>query len=205
LVAAIRFVGDAFSGVIKIIGSIIGIVKSVVQIIIGLFAIITGDWGKAKDMLWKGFSGLVSSMKVLFSGIKDIFFAPFKAAFNLIAGAWNNTVGKLSFSIPSWVGFGLGGKGFSMPKIPLLAQGGVVPATPGGMLAVIGEGGRSERVEPLDASGLSAGDRAVIAAIAAQRGGDINITVNPSAGMNEVELANIIGRQIAWQMRRGAA
>lgn len=204
LVAAIRFVGDAFSGVIKIIGSIIGIVKSVVQIIIGLFAIITGDWGKAKDMLWKGFSGLVSSMKVLFSGIKDIFFAPFKAAFNLIAGAWNNTAGKLSFTVPSWVPK-FGGNGFSMPKIPLLAQGGIVPSTPGGMLAVIGEGGRSERVEPLDASGLSAGDRAVIAAIAAQRGGDINITVNPSAGMNEVELANIIGRQIAWQMRRGAA
>lgn len=204
LVAAIRFVGDAFSGVIKIVGGIIGAIKSAVQIIIGMFALLTGDWGKAKDMLLKGFGGLISSMKVIFSGIKDILFAPFKLAFNLIAGAWNNTVGKLSFSVPKWVP-GFGGNGFSMPKIPLLAQGGVVPATPGGMLAVIGEGGRSERVEPLDASGLSAGDRAVIAAIAAQRGGDINITVNPSAGMNEVELANIIGRQIAWQMRRGAA
>jgi len=204
LVAAIRSIGDVFGGVIKVIGGIVGVVMNVGKIIMGLFALLTGDWDKAKKLLFDGFKGLFNSMKVLFSGIKDIFFAPFKLAFNLIAGAWNNTVGKVSFTVPDWVPK-LGGKGFSMPKIPLLAEGGVVQATPGGMLAVIGEGRRNERVEPLDASGLSAGDRAVIAAIGAQRGGEIHITVNPSAGMNEVELANIIGRQIAWQMRRGAA
>lgn len=204
LVAAIRAIGDTFGGVIKVIGGIVGVVMNVAKIIMGLFALLTGDWDKAKKLLWDGFKGLFNSLKVLLSGVKDIFFAPFKLAFNLIAGAWNNTVGKVSFTVPDWVPK-LGGKGFSMPKIPLLAEGGIVQATPGGMLAVIGEAGRNERVEPLDASGLSAGDRAVIAAIGAQRGGEIHITVNPSAGMNEVELANIIGRQIAWQMRRGAA
>jgi hypothetical protein len=37
--------------------------------------------------------------------------------FGLIASAWNNTVGKLSFTLPSWIPGKLGGKTFSMPKI----------------------------------------------------------------------------------------
>jgi hypothetical protein len=36
--------------------------------------------------------------------------------FDLIASAWNNTVGKLAFTIPDWVPL-LGGKKFAMPKI----------------------------------------------------------------------------------------
>ena len=36
--------------------------------------------------------------------------------FNAIASVWNNTVGKLAFTIPSWVPL-LGGKSFAMPKI----------------------------------------------------------------------------------------
>ena len=38
------------------------------------------------------------------------------AVFNGIAAVWNNTVGKLHFTIPSWVPL-LGGKEFAMPKI----------------------------------------------------------------------------------------
>jgi phage-related minor tail protein len=51
----------------------------------------------------------------------------FKTAFNAIAAIWNNTVGKLSFKVPDWVPK-LGGKGFSVPKIPMLAAGGIVTA-----------------------------------------------------------------------------
>ena len=36
--------------------------------------------------------------------------------FNAIAAVWNNTVGRLAFTIPSWVPL-LGGKSFAMPKI----------------------------------------------------------------------------------------
>jgi uncharacterized membrane protein (Fun14 family) len=68
----------------------------------------------------------------------------FKTAFNAIAAIWNNTVGKLSFEIPKWVP-GLGGKGFSVPKIPMLAAGGIVT---GPTLAMIGERG-PEAVIPL--------------------------------------------------------
>ncbi|PZG18984.1 hypothetical protein C1I95_12460 [Micromonospora craterilacus] len=81
--------------------------------------------------------------------VRDILMAPFKAAFNGISRLWNGTVGKLSFTVPSWVGGPFGGKGFSMPKLPQLAKGGIVRATRGGTLAWVGEGGEDEAVAPL--------------------------------------------------------
>lgn len=72
----------------------------------------------------------------------------FKFLFNGIATIWNNTVGKLSFKVPSWVP-GLGGKGFDVPDIPMLANGGIVT---GPTLALIGERG-PEAVVPLSRGG----------------------------------------------------
>ncbi len=88
---------------------------------------------------------------------------------------------------------------------PQLAQGGIVPATPGGTIARIGEAGRPERVEPLDPQGLSKRDRAMIQMLAGGSGAGATINVYPSQGMNESELASIISRQIAFQLRRGGA
>jgi hypothetical protein len=73
----------------------------------------------------------------------------YKAIFNGIATLWNSTIGKLSFEVPSWVP-GLGGKGFSVPKIPMLADGGIVT---GPTLAMIGERG-PEAVIPLNRGGI---------------------------------------------------
>ena len=83
----------------------------------------------------------------------------FKTVFNGIARAWNSTVGKLGFSIPDWVP-GIGGKGFQMPDIPMLANGGIVT---GPTLALIGEAG-PEAVIPLDRMG--------------SMGGGANVTIN---------------------------
>jgi hypothetical protein len=69
----------------------------------------------------------------------------YKTIFNTIANLWNNSIGKLSFKFPSWVP-GVGGSGFSVPKIPMLADGGIVN---GPTLAMIGERG-PEAVIPLD-------------------------------------------------------
>lgn len=73
----------------------------------------------------------------------------FKTVFNGIASLWNNTVGKIKFTIPGWVP-GIGGKGFDMPDIPMLANGGIVT---GPTLAMIGEGRGPEAVIPLDRMG----------------------------------------------------
>jgi hypothetical protein len=85
----------------------------------------------------------------------------YKEIFNGIAKAWNNTIGKLSFEFPKWVP-GLGGKGFSAPKIPMLADGGIIKASPGGTLALIGEGGKDEAVIPLDRMGGMGGNNITI-------------------------------------------
>jgi hypothetical protein len=86
-----------------------------------------------------------------------------KGVFNGIAMIWNNTVGKLSFSVPSWVP-GIGGKGFSMPDIPMLANGGIVTSP---TLALIGEAG-PEAVIPLSQMG--------------DMGGGGNVTINVNGG-----------------------
>lgn len=76
------------------------------------------------------------------ASLRDKLLAPFKAAFNAVAGLWNRTLGKLSFTVPGWVP-GIGGKGWSMPKLPMLAKGGNI--TRAGM-AVVGDGGEPEVV-----------------------------------------------------------
>jgi hypothetical protein len=86
----------------------------------------------------------------------------FKTVFNSIASLWNSTIGKLSFKVPSWVP-GLGGKGFDVPNIPMLAAGGIVT---GPTLAMIGEAG-PEAVIPLDRMGQMGGG-----------GTTVNINVN---------------------------
>ena len=85
------------------------------------------------------------------------------------------------------------------------AKGGIVPPTPGGVLARIGEAGRAERVEPLDPDGLSKRDKAMIQMLSGGAGGGTTINVYPSQGMNESELAEIVSRKIAFAMRKGAA
>jgi hypothetical protein len=89
-------------------------------------------------------SGSIDLIKSYFTGVLGFY----KAMFNGIASLWNNTFGKLSFKIPSFVP-GIGGKGFDVPNIPMLAEGGIVNRA---TLAVIGESG-PEAVVPLSRAG----------------------------------------------------
>lgn len=92
------------------------------------------------------FRSLPSWIRDAVSTIVTILMAPFKTAFNAIAKAWNNTVGKLSFKAPSWIP-GIGGKGWDMPDIPVLDVGGLVTRPTMAMLAA---NSRPEAVIPLD-------------------------------------------------------
>ena len=89
-------------------------------------------------------SGSIDLIKGYFSTVLGFY----KSIFNGIASLWNNTIGKLSFKVPGWVP-GLGGKGFDVPNIPMLAAGGIVTAP---TLAMIGEAG-PEAVVPLSRVG----------------------------------------------------
>jgi len=94
------------------------------------------------------FGVIKNSVKAGMDAIKDylgFILGIYKGIFNAIASLWNNTFGKLSFKVPGWVP-GIGGKGFDVPNIPMLAEGGIVTAP---TLALIGERGK-EAVIPLD-------------------------------------------------------
>jgi phage-related protein len=150
---------------------------------------------KIGDAIRKSIGGAIDFVKSLFSGITSAF----QTVLQKFKDFWNSTIGGKGFKAPKW----LGGWEF---KIPMLAKGGVVMPSAGGTLARIGEAGRPERVEPLDPDGLSVRDRAIISMLAGNSGGSgTTINVYPSAGMNERELANLVSKQLAYQLRKGAA
>jgi len=119
--------------------------------------------------------GIVTGTKFAFDTLKNYFntvLGIYKSIFNGIATLWNNTIGKLSFSFPSWVPV-LGGKGFDVPDIPYLANGGIVTSP---TLAMIGERG-PEAVIPLSGNNAGGG-----------MGNTININVN-GGDPNQIVLA----------------
>jgi hypothetical protein len=137
---------------------------------------------------FRGLPGMISSAIGVVTGIIT---APFRAAFNAIARAWNSTVGRLSFSVPSWVP-GLGGKGFSMPNLPTYHRGGVVPGVPGQEVLAILQAG--ETVSPagsdgrtvleLRSSGSEVDDALVtiLARAVRKRGGNVQLVLGTSRG-----------------------
>jgi hypothetical protein len=136
-------------------------------------------------------------------GLVEGFVNFFIRGINMIIDA----LGTLRMDIPDWVPL-VGGQtwGINIPRIPelrlpRLAEGGVVMPSAGGTIAQIAEAGRPERVEPLDENGMSKRDKELMK----QMGSGVNITVNPSAGMDETELAHTVSRLLAFQMRAGGA
>lgn len=101
---------------------------------------------------WTVVSGIFKGAKAVFDKVWDPLMDSAKLVFNTIASLWNNTVGKLSFKAPDWVP-GIGGKGWEVPDIPLLAEGGIVNRP---TLAMIGEAG-PEAVVPLSGGGVGTG------------------------------------------------
>jgi hypothetical protein len=118
----------------------------------GFRKIVDGVFGAIK---WWITNVTIPAFEMMFNVVKTIF--------NGIATLWNNTFGKISFKVPGWVP-GIGGKGFDVPNIPMLAQGGIVTSP---TLAMVGEAG-PEAVIPLDRLG--------------QMGGGNNVTIHVNGG-----------------------
>lgn len=145
------------------------------------------NWDKIKT----GFENAVGVFKVVFKAIANALTAPFRTAFNALADMWNNTLGKFKITLPDWLPEPLGGKEFGfpkLPKIPELADGGIVKATKGGTLALIGEGGRDEAVIP-----LPKGKR-----LDTIMGGNQGITINVTGALDPEAVA----RQIETILKR---
>jgi len=174
------------SGAIIILGIIAALVA--LQAKFNIFGVIIDGLKKAFEIWWNyiqfvfnGFAAIgtrvfntirtvVRAWVDVVKGYIDVIYGAFKTVFNGVASIWNNTIGKLSFKVPGWVP-GIGGKGFDVPDIPMLAEGGIVT---GPTIAMIGEAG-PEAVIPLSKAGSMGGNT-------------INITVT-SADPNAVVAA----------------
>ena len=115
----------------------------------------------------------------LVSSALDAVINTFKSVYNTLADLWNNSIGKFSFRVPSWVPK-LGGAGFDMPDLPKLAKGGIVTSP---TVAMIGEAG-PEAVIPLNKMGAM---------------GATNITVNMPVGSNGEDIVRALERYTRQQ------
>ena len=150
-------IGESIGEAIDIIRGFIRVIKGIVQFITGVF---TGDWKKA----WEG-------VKNIFGGIWDTISNLLADPVNAIVDTLNwllgkvedfinwiiDGVNKINIDIPDkiaekigieHIGFNL--DNISIPEIPPLATGTVVPANYGNFLAVLGDNKREpEVVSPL--------------------------------------------------------
>lgn len=159
LAAAFTFIWNAakpiISGLVQLITgfgtTVFTILDGITTFLAGVF---TGNWSKA----WEG-------VKEMFSGIWSGIVGLFKLPINTIITGINSFLSGLnSIKIPDWVPL-VGGKGFNIPQIPLLAKGTFdAPNT-----FIAGEkgpelitGAQGSRVFPSDETGriMSALDRA---------------------------------------------
>jgi hypothetical protein len=109
----------------------------------------------------------------------DVVVNTFKTVYNTLADLWNNSIGKFAVKVPGWVPK-IGGKGFDMPDLPHLADGGIVNSP---TIAMIGEAG-PEAVIPLNQMGAM---------------GTTNITVNMPVGANGEDIVRALERYTRQQ------
>lgn len=184
--AAAIWVFDIISAYIRFV---IGVWTAIFNTIVGA---LTGPFNTAWNWIksvfggigaW--FGGVIDGIRGTFNRVVDIISGPFKSAFNAIAGFWNNSIGSLKWKAPDWVP-GIGGKEIGVPKLPMLAQGGIVDRA---TMAVIGEGNEPEAVIPLSKIGQVASQMGV-----GGDGGGTHITFEISGVMarSETELRDIL-------------
>jgi hypothetical protein len=167
----------AFDRVKSHIGVVINGVKSVLRSVKGPIDSVLNWFGQMRDKIGARLSGIADAIK-----------RPFISAFNSIKTMWNNTVGGFSFTLPSWVAGGLGGKDFSIPR---MADGGTVMPSNGGTLAILAEAGKPESVVDTGLLNARLADLSAVGKIAAQGG---------AGGPREMVIVDING-QLVGRMR----
>jgi hypothetical protein len=179
----------AFDGVKRVFSDVIDWISNHWQLIL---EIITGPIGIAVAFIvnnWNAivgfFQGAIGAIGSVFSSIGDAIVGAFKTAFNFVASIWNDTLGKISFSIPSWIPV-IGGKSFSIPQIPeFKAMGGPVTAfSP----YIVGEQGPELFVPSTSGSIIPNGQLAGM-------GHTINVYATTNANPNQVAM------EVGWALR----
>lgn len=145
--AAVTFTTGVVNRFLGIVGTVGGLVNAaagkaveaffwVRDTAADVFAAVTGGINTFVGTLQALPSRVRSAVAGMWDSIKD----GAKTAFNAIARFWNSTVGSIGFRVPDWVP-GVGGKGFSIPNVPVLHEGGIVPGPKGKEVLIRALGG----------------------------------------------------------------
>jgi phage-related protein len=207
LAGAFEFLTPIIKAAVDIITVLVKIVGGLITVIFEFFkALFTGDWTKFGKMFDKIIKDIGAGILKLFEGavnmVIDGINGLLNAFFNGLGGGIADAVSVFSGGTVNLKKPGLISK--VKFQIPGLAEGGTVMPSRGGSLVNVAEAGQAERIEPLDENGLSKRDKVLIAALSGGSGGGSTINVYPSAGMDERELADMVSRRIAFEIRKGA-
>ena len=191
------------------IGLIIDYYQLLWQVVQTVWSAITGAIQTAWGLIQTAFNNIKSGIETVwgffqtakdiigsvFTNIADSISGPFKTAFNFISDAWNNTVGKLSWSVPGWVPV-IGGNTISAPKLPRFAEGGIFNTGVGGGsgLAVLHD--NEMILNPQQQKALFGGG-------GLGNGPAVNVTINTVAGDPDA-IERVVIDAIARANRRGA-
>jgi hypothetical protein len=150
-------------------------------------------WGDVRS----GVSGFIGDLVSDFTGLPGQIAAVLEKGFDAfdnvgisivdsVIDGLNDVINTIDSGIAAISIFGFHPPAHVIPNIPHLSTGGIVQATPGGTLALLGEGGRDEAVIPL--GGTSSPSMGA--------GPSVNVYVQTQADPNQ------IGAQVAWAVRR---
>ena len=141
------------SGAMEVLGNIGGFFSGIANWVAEMKTnlIVTGL------LIWRIFSGQIDNLKQGFGGVAGFVKGAFEKTLTIIKGVINamiillnrplNAINGIRITIPKWVPK-IGGASWApkVPVIPSFADGGVVPATPGGQIIRVAERGQPERI-----------------------------------------------------------
>jgi len=119
-----------------------GGVKTYFDWVVGNYKAAIGMMAAAGSWLLEQVKKIPAGIAAYFSGLFSVITWPFRTAFNAVARMWNATIGRLSWTVPSWVPF-IGGNTISAPRLSTFHTGGTVPGRPGDPVMAILQAGET--------------------------------------------------------------
>lgn len=117
IVEGVLWVADKIGVAFAAIGWIIARGIDVFMGLVHMWQAIRDAVARGIDFVVDVVTGLAGRITGAMAGIADLITRPFKAAFNAIADLWNNTIGRLEWTVPEWIP-GIGGNRVEVPDIP---------------------------------------------------------------------------------------
>jgi TP901 family phage tail tape measure protein len=127
----IGFIIDYYQLLWQVVQTVWSAITGAIETAWGLIQTAFNNIKSGIETVWGFFQTAKDIISGVFTNIADAISGPFKTAFNFISDAWNNTVGKLSWSVPGWVPI-IGGNKIEAPKLPHFAEGGIFNTGIGG-------------------------------------------------------------------------